>query len=104
VGFFFLPSFTAATQEKDIKIIDDTVANVEASSAPSSESPVWNIYLSTITVWPPASTSTIKALPNTSSETPTAPIIVASNGGECGPSAEVEICTEVDPAVCPIVP
>lgn len=60
-------------------------------TAPSSElSPVWIINFSTIA--------------GTNSEPTEKPISVAGNGDWCGPrSAKVEICTEKNPAVCPIV-
>lgn len=97
--FFLFSSLTVGNLEKDIKIIDDMVVT-KRDSTPSSElSPVWIIDFSTTTVWPPASTIT-----STNSEPTEKPISVAGNGGLCGPrSAEVEICTEKNPAVCPVV-
>jgi hypothetical protein len=102
MGFFFLlPSFAAGDLEKDITIIDDI--GIGGRSAPADTSPVWDIFLSTTTVWPPASTGPI-TVPHAASPEPTEkPISVAGNGGGCGPSAEVGICTEANPAVCPIV-
>ena len=91
-----MPAFVAGELEKDIAIVNDMA--IERDAAPTSESPVWEIYLSTTTVWPPAST-----IPATSSEPTEKPISVAGNGGDCGLSAEVEICTEANPAVCPVV-
>jgi hypothetical protein len=102
MGFFFLlPSFATGELEKDITVIDDL--GIEGRSAPANTSPVWEIFFSTTTVWPPASTGTITEPRNASPEPSEKPIGVASNGGDCGPSAEVEICTEANPAVCPIV-
>jgi hypothetical protein len=100
MGFFMLlPEFVAGKLEKDIEIIDDV--DIKGRSAPSDTSPVWIINFFTTTVWPPASTVTA---PREASPEPTEkPISVVSNGGSCGPSAEVEICTEANPAVCPIV-
>lgn len=94
--FLMLPTFVAGELEKDIKIIDDV--GIEGRSAPSDTSPVWEIFFSTTTVWPPASMTTE---PGHASPKPTEkPISVAGNGGGC---AEVEICTEANPALCPIV-
>lgn len=102
MGFFLLvPSFVAGELKKDIKIIDDMV--LERETPPSGESPVWIIGFFTTTIWPPASTGTITAPGDTSSEPTEKPISVASNGGGCGPLAEMEVCTEASPAVCPIV-
>ena len=100
MGFFLLlPSFVAGDLEKDITIVDDMV--VGRDTALTSTSPVWEIFFSTTTIWPPAATVTA---PREASSKPTEkPIGVAGNGGGCGPSAEVEICTEANPAVCPIV-
>lgn len=99
VFFFMLPSFAAGGLEKDLTIVDDVV--VGRDTAATSTSPVWEIFFSTTTIWPPASAITA---PREMSSKPTEkPIGVASNAGECGPSAEVEICTEANPAVCPVV-
>lgn len=100
MGFFLLlPSVAIGSLEKDIKIIDDL--GIEGRSAPADTSPVWEIFFSTTTIWAPASTITE---PREASSEPTEkPISVVSNGGGCGPAAEVEICTLANPAVCPIV-
>lgn len=97
--FFLLPSLAVGDLEKEIKIIDDL--GIAGRSAPAETSPVWEIFFSTTTVWPVASTTTEPH--HTSSEPTEKPISVAGNGGDCGPSAEVEICTEANPALCPIV-
>lgn len=102
MGFFFLlPSLATGNLEKDIEIIDDV--SIEGRSAPAETSPVWEIFFSTTTIWLPASTGTTTAPGRASSEPTEKPIGVATNGGGCAPSAEVEICTEANPAVCPIV-
>ena len=101
MGFFFvLPSFAAGNLEKDVTIVDDMVVGRDA--VPTSTSPVWEIFLSTTTIWLPAATITAPGVAS-SSEPTGKPIDVASNGGGCGPSVEVEICTEANPAVCPLV-
>jgi hypothetical protein len=101
--FLLLPAFVGGEMEKDITIVDDMVVGRDAAPIDTNTSPVWEIFYSTTTVWPPA--STITAPPGTTTETSAEPISVAGNGngGGCGPSAEVEICTEGNPAVCPIV-
>lgn len=101
MGFFLLlPFFAAGNLEKDVTIIDDMVVGRDA--APTSTSPVREIFSSTMTIWLPAVTATAPREAN-SSEPTEKPISIAGNGGGCGPSAEVEICTEANPAVCPIV-
>lgn len=103
MGFFLsLPAFVGGEMEKDITIVDDVVVGRDAGSIDTNTSPVWEIFFSTTTVWPPAST-TITTTAEARSETTEKPVSVAGNGGGCGPSAEVEICTEGNPAVCPIV-
>jgi hypothetical protein len=103
MGFFLLfPPFAAGNLEKDITTVDDMVVGRDTAPADTGTSPVWMIFHSTTTVWLPA--VTVTAPRETSSSEPTEkPVSVAGNGGGCGPSAEVEICTEGDPAVCPIV-
>ena len=98
--FFLLPSFAAGALEKGFEIIDDAV--FRDGGAATNTSPVWEIFKTTTMVWPPAFTSMITSPPVTSPEAPIEPISVATHGGGCSPSP-VEICTEANPAVCPIV-
>lgn len=92
MGFFLLlPSFVAGDLE-----------NVEGRSVPADTSPVWEIFSSTTAIWPHASNIT-ESREGSSSASIEKPISVADNSGGCGPSAEVEFCTESNPAVCPIV-
>jgi hypothetical protein len=99
MGFFlFSPSLAAGNLEKDVTIIDDMVVGRDAAPTDTDTSPVWMVFHSTTTVWPPASTMTAM-----DSEPTGKPVSVAGDTGGCGPSAEVEICTEANPAVCPIV-
>ncbi|GAB7324487.1 hypothetical protein MBLNU13_g08406t1 [Cladosporium sp. NU13] len=100
VFFLLLPSFVAGNLEKHITIVDDMVVGRDVG--PTSTSPAWEIFFSTNTVWLPA--VTVTAPREASSSEPTEkPVSVAGDGGGCGSSAEVEICTEVNPAVCPVV-
>ena len=99
MGFFlWSPSLAVGNLEKDVTIIDDMVVGRDAATTDTETSPVWMIFRSTTTVWPPASTMTA-----VDSEPTGKPVSVAGNSGGCGSSAEVEICTEANPAVCPIV-
>lgn len=99
MGFFLLsPSLATGNLERDVKIMDDMLVGRDAAPADTDTSPVWMVFHSTTTVWPPASTMTAM-----SSEPTGKPVSVAGNSGGCGPSAEVEICTEANPAVCPVV-
>jgi len=103
MGFFFLlPAFVGGEMEKDITIVDGMVVGRDAAPIDTNTSPVWEIFFSTTTAWPPAS-AMITATGDVRLETTEKPIGVAGNGGGCGPSAEAEICTEANPAVCPIV-
>lgn len=97
MSFFLLPPFAAAAQEKNNNAVEGTGSGSE--TAPLNESPVWEIHYSTTTVWPPTVTITTPkdARPKSSG----ASISVAGSGR--GSSGLDTVCTEADPAVCPIV-
>lgn len=98
MGYFLTSAFAADVLAKDNEVIDHQ--DLPRQAPPPETSPVWEIYYSTTTVYPPAVTV---ASPSCAPGAPATGLIgVAGNDGGHDPYA-TEICTEKNPAVCPIV-
>jgi hypothetical protein len=99
MGFFLLPAPAAGEKENDKKPVDNAVMAREA--APQDTSPIWITYYSTTTVWLPV--VTVTAPPVANSAPSTAPISEAGLTWQTAQPAIGTVCTEKNPAVCPIV-
>jgi uncharacterized membrane protein len=98
MGFFLLPALAAGAKEKDKKPVDTVILAREAS--PQDLPPIWVTYYSTTTVWLPVVTVTAPPVANSAQ---TAPISEAGITWQTAQPAIGTVCTEKDPAVCPIV-
>jgi hypothetical protein len=99
MGFFLLPALATAAKEKDKEAVDTAILAREAS--PQDLSPIWVTYYSTTTIWLPM--VTVTAPPVANSAPSTAPISEAGITWQTPQPAIGTLCTEKNPAVCPIV-
>lgn len=98
MGYFLTPALAADVPESDPQAFDHQ--DLPRQAPPPNTSPVWEIYSSTTTVYPPA---VAVASPSCAAAgSPTGAIGVAGIGGGKDPYA-TGICIEKNPAVCPIV-
>jgi hypothetical protein len=99
MGFFLLPALATGAKEKDKEPVNTAILAREAS--PQDLSPIWVTYYSTTTVWLPVVTVTAPTVANSAPST--APISEAGITWQTAQPAIGTVCTEKDPAVCPIV-